>query len=273
MVGGRPGGPDRLLPQGVVAMLLAYLDDSGERGLHVWAAVIVPELGWLDLLDAWTDYRRWLRQNFGFRITKGTGRRVPIEVHATDFATGAGEWRHRRVAREARLRALRVGLRLIGRHARVFAVAWDPARPMSETYEQQYHVSPAVDCWRTTLERLATFSIKSAGGDRVIAFLDSGYGDQFTRVLRKMRRHHRVGSIFGGTLDATAPMLIDDPVVRDSKQSQFVQMADVCAYAALRELRPRPPTANLWPELGGGILREVNYRMVNQPPGIKLLPP
>lgn len=173
---------------------------------------------------------------------------------------------------DARLRAFRVGLRLIGRHANVFAVAWVPSRPVSATYAP-FHVSPAVDCWRTVLERLATYSTNSAGGQRVLAFLDQGYGDQFTRVLRKMRRYHLVGSLYGGALSAPAPMLVDDPVVRDSKQSPFVQMADLCAYAALRELLPVGSVRDLWAELGSGIVRAVNKHQRNQPPGIKLLPP
>lgn len=254
-------------------MLLTYFDDSGERGTYLLAGVIVPDDRWLDTLDAWTDCRRWLRTNFGLRIAKGRGRRVPIELHATDFATGAGAWHRLPVMREARLRALRVGLRLIGRFARVFAVAWIPERPMSETYERDYHEGPAVDCWRTALERLGTYSIKSRSGDRVATFTDSGYGPQFTRVMRKMRRHHRVGSLYGGSLAAEAPMLVDDPVIRNSKESVFVQMADLCAYAALRELLPTPFVRNLWGSIGDGVLRVVNIRQREQPPGIKLLPP
>jgi hypothetical protein len=52
-------------------MQLAYFDNASERGIQLFAAVIVDQEDWLDLLDAWTDYRRWLRKNFGFRISKG----------------------------------------------------------------------------------------------------------------------------------------------------------------------------------------------------------
>jgi hypothetical protein len=79
--------------------------------------------------------------------------------------------------------------------------------------------------------------------------------------------------MYGGTLSANAPMLLDDPVTRQSIHSAFTQMADLCAYAALREIRPTARVNNLWPYLGGGIVRAVNKQMKNQPPGIKLLPP
>jgi hypothetical protein len=159
-------------------VLLAYMDDSGEQGTQLWAAVLIEDRAWLDTLDAWADYRRWLRNNFGLPIVKGRGKRVPVELHATDFITGAGDWRHLHVNQAARLRAFRVGLRMIGRHAAVFAVAWVPSRPMSAGYSSTFHVSPAIDCWRTLLERLATFSTVSAGGQQVLAILDEGYGDQ-----------------------------------------------------------------------------------------------
>jgi hypothetical protein len=173
-------------------MLLAYFDDSGERGIQLFAAVVVGEEDWMPLLDAWTDYRRWLRREFGLRISRGRGNRVPVELHATEFATGAGAWYRLPVGMEARLRALRLGLRIIGRFARVFAVAWIPDRPMRGTYPD-FHESPAVDCWRTCLERLATHSRHDREGQRIVTFVDSGYGPQFTKVLRKMRRTAALG--------------------------------------------------------------------------------
>lgn len=251
-------------------MLLGYVDDSSEGGVFVLAAVIVRDEAWLRTLDAWTDYRRWLRSNFGYRISKGRGRIAPVEIHATDFATGAGEWYGKPVGREARMRALRVGLRLIGRHARVFAVAWEPKRILPLADPPLGGIPMA--CWDVMLERFATHSTYDHSSDRVILFVDDGYGHTFTKTFRRMRRHHYVGSLYGGSLAAPAPMLLDDPSVRDSKQSAFVQMADLCAYAALRELRPKPHVSGLWKELNAGVIREVNKRMHGQPAGIKLLP-
>lgn len=253
-------------------MLIAYCDESGEGGVHVLATVIVQDTEWLATLDAWTDYRRWLRDEFGLPIVKGRGRRKPVEVHATDLVGGNGDWRGLRLGRDARMRAFRVGLRLIGRHTKVFAVAWDPTRRMQESY-RPYHEKPALDVWRTTLERLVTFSRVSAENQHVMAITDAGYGELYRRAFRKMRRHHRVGSMVGGTLTSNAPMFVDDPVVRDSKESAFVQMADLCAYAALRELRPRPPAEKLWSELGDGVVAAVNRYMRSEPAGIKVMPP
>jgi hypothetical protein len=249
-------------------MLLGYVDDSGERGLFLLAAVIVKDDSWLRTLDAWIDYRRWLRQEFGYRFTKDGGRK-PIEVHATEFISGAGEWRRLAVAQPARMRAMRVGLRLIGRQTRVFAVAWDPNR-IGGGNPPPGGIPHA--CWEVMLERFATHSNYEHGSDRIAFYVDAGYEVQFRRAVRKMRRYHRVGSVYGGSLQASAPMFVDDPSVRDSIQSAYIQMADLAAYAALRELRPTPISAGLWAELGTGVVRAVNRMTRGQPPGIKLLP-
>lgn len=252
-------------------MQLAYFDDSGEAGLQVLGCVVVPDSQWLRTLDAWTDYRRWLRANFGLRMSRGRGNRVPVEIHTTDLVTGAKEWRKLGLSREARVRALRAGLRLIGRNATVFGVAWDPGRKASASAPQLSR--PAVACWVTAIERLSTYSSRSAKGDFVTVFADRGYEELFRKEFRRMRRFHRVGSLKGGTLAAAAPMMIDDPIIRDSRQSAFVQMADMVAYAALRELRPLPHASDLWRELGNGVLQDVNKYQTGSPRGIKLLPP
>lgn len=253
-------------------MLLAYFDDSGEAGTFLLSCVVVQEDHWLQMLDAWNDYRRWLRRDFKLRMSRGSGRRVAVPVHATDMITGSKDWRNLPVGREGRVRALRAGLRLIGRHATVFSIAWLPSRPIRDSYAP-FHESPAIDCWRVGLERLASHSLYDHGGGKVVTFTDQGYETQMTRVLRKMRRYHQVGSLYGGTLNATAPMLLDDPIPRVSRMSAFIQMADLCAYAALRELHPRPGLHGLWTELSNGINRSVNKYTRGQPPGIKLLPP
>lgn len=254
------------------------MDDSGEAGIFILGTVIVHEHSWAPLAKRWGEYRGWLRKTHGFRSFKGSKHHQPIELHATDFATGAGEWRFTSATLAQRLEAYRYGLAVIGQHAKVFAIAYLPSRPMTGTYPD-FHQSPAVDAWRISLERLATYAKKDAqskgGGEpeKVIVILDNGYGHQFKTVLRKMRHFHRVGSTYGGSLPAEAPMLIEDPITRDSKENAFVQMADLVAYAALRELRPGK-VQDLWSALGAGVLKEVNMYAGGpaQPPGIKLIP-
>jgi Protein of unknown function (DUF3800) len=60
-----------------------------------------------------------------------------------------------------------------------------------------------------------------------------------------------------GPAYCTSPFhrLVDDPVPRDSRQSYFLQLADLAAYAAFRRLYPPPPRPaqivphRMWDEL------------------------
>jgi hypothetical protein len=141
------------------------------------------------------------------------------------------------------------------------------------------HVSAPVDAFRTTLERLATYTRydRNHPDNNVLIFIDTGYGDQFRGTVRRMRRYHQVGSLRGGSLSAAAPMILEDPIPRDSKHSPFVQMADLCAYAAMRQLSPRSGLPDLWNDIGPGIVRDVNkHQRLKEPnpppPGIKAIP-
>jgi hypothetical protein len=78
-------------------------------------------------------------------------------------------------------------------------------------------------------------------------------GESVRKIAWKARRAGSAGSAFGtGHLSRPARLLIDDPVPRDSRQSYFVQLADVSAYAAPGDeaalglrLAPAPFSASL----------------------------
>jgi hypothetical protein len=59
-------------------------------------------------------------------------------------------------------------------------------------------------------------------------------------------------------------MFVDDPIQRRSHESYFVQLADLSAYAAFRNVFPPPVRAvqivpqNMWLELGPAAFPEVN---------------
>lgn len=103
---------------------------------------------------------------------------------------------------------------------------------------------------------------------------DEGEGPIVRKLARKARRAGTAGSAFGtGVLQRPARLLLDDPVARDSRQSYFLQLADLTAYAAYRRIRPPParPTQIvpqlLWDQLGAAIYRPANM-LAGGVPGI-----
>lgn len=103
-------------------------------------------------------------------------------------------------------------------------------------------------------------------------------GDPLTirKRARKARRAGVAGSAFGvGMLRAPFRNLLDDPVPRDSRQSYFLQLADLDAYAAFRRLHPPPPArgivvpTRMWEYLGDAHMTVVrNTERYPGPPAI-----
>ena len=105
---------------------------------------------------------------------------------------------------------------------------------------------------------------------------DEGDAVTIRKRARKARRAGTAGSAFGtGLLRVPFRNLLDDPVPRDSKQSYFVQLADLNAYAAFRKVFPPPSSrgivvpARMWDFLGNAQFTVVrNTQRFGGPPAI-----
>jgi hypothetical protein len=81
------------------------------------------------------------------------------------------------------------------------------------------------------LERFASHSQYDHAGDRAVMFIDNGYGHAFTQAVRKMRRVHYVGSIYGGSLPAPATTYDDE--------RRFISRAEALMVPLYREALER----------------------------------
>jgi hypothetical protein len=77
-----------------------------------------------------------------------------------------------------------------------------------------------------------------------------------------------------GQLSHPFVQLVDDPMPKDSDQSLFIQLADLVAYAAFRNLYPPSNSVgkvvdqNMWNNLGSAIFAKANGRKVITTAGI-----
>jgi hypothetical protein len=117
---------------------------------------------------------------------------------------------------------------------KAFAVVIDK----KEAREQIGGRRPASDiAWEFLLQRLE----RSFRQSEVAVVHDEGDAKTIRRRARKARRAGVAGSAFGtGMLRVPFRNLWDDPVSRESRQSYFLQLADLNAYAAFRRLHPPP---------------------------------
>src|SRR5439155_1802203 len=138
--------------------------------------------------------------------------------------------------------------------------------------------NPRDIAWEYLLQRLERFKTVSHK-EPLLLVHDEGDGQLVRGFARKARRAGTAGSYFGtGLLNRPARHLIDDPVPRDSRQSYFLQLADLAAYAAFRRIYPPAPRPvqiapqSMWDELGQAVYVHAN-QLAGGVPGIVLWPP
>ncbi|WP_086822021.1 DUF3800 domain-containing protein [Allokutzneria sp. NRRL B-24872] len=184
-------------------MRLIYIDDSGaqESGLAVYAWVEVLDTDWRRGLRCWLDWRRDLHT--------ATGVPASYELHATRFRpTGGTPWDHSKANRtEVMADAFRTIAALPG--VRVGAVF----RETKGTNFTKAKADLYSDLITMLDERLHT------AGELGMVFMDGDGTDPAYRLA------HR-----GLKLDTRC--LLEDPSFQGSHTSQWVQQADLIAYAA-----------------------------------------
>ena len=125
-------------------------------------------------------------------------------------------------------------------------------------------IKPTIDvhdtAWEYLLQRL-DMRMRETGAPIILVHDNGSTNQKITQLLRRFRRV----SWGGGQAHAT-PLLVEDPVPRDSQHSYFVQMADLVAYSATRKIMPNKGKRaaicgpQMWDEVGSARVAAVNHR-------------
>ncbi len=223
----------------------AYVDETGDKGdpavspgatrTYTLGCVLVPGGDWTDRLDWLTGVRREIRDTYGILLRH--------ELKANVLLRGRGDLRHLGLGDGQRRDVFRRSLGALSVVASgVFAIVIDKeARPMDYRPEDR--------AWTYLLQRLRIRSEQS--GKPIILVHDAGDDATVRAIHRRFRRH----SFAPGGSRVSAPLLVEDPVPRDSASSYFVQAADLVAYAGFRRFQsPGPKSGSvcdetMWDEL------------------------
>ena len=252
-------------------MYLAYVDESGNVGLpgsrtYTLGCLFLPADAWPDTFDALIAIRRALRDTHGLPVR--------AEVKANYLLRGKGPLWRLHLSEAQRFEIYRELMRAqAGLGFQTYAVVINK----QELANRGRGENAREVAWEFLIQRLERLTTTT----RVPAMLihDEGEGAVVRKLVRKARRIGSAGSAFGtGHLDRPARLLIDDPVTRDSRQSYFIQLADLSAYAGFRRIHPPPARLTpivpqtMWDELGAAIYTDANYlaRLDHpaDPPGI-----
>jgi hypothetical protein len=232
----------------------AYIDESGNTGLvtkggtrtYTLGCVVVPLDHWTDRLDLMVEARREIRSTYRIRLRDELKANYLLRGRGPLAELGLGDGQRRDIYRRL---LTATGLASSGS----FAVVIDKE-------DARFSGDPAERAWEYLLQRLRIRSERR--GHPIIVVHDDGDADRVRKHVRRFRRH----SYAPGGKSVTAPMLVEDPVARDSAVSYFVQSADLVAYSAFRRFQP-PSARNasvcseqMWETLSTNWLVEVNPR-------------
>lgn len=216
-------------------MYLMYVDESGDTGLinsptsrFVLTGLVIHESRWRDFTARVADFRRTMKTVYGLPIR--------TEIHASEFIKRPpipGMARHIRLAI---LRNFLDELAKMDFISITNVVVKKPEKPPE--YDVFRHA------WQALFQRFEN-TLKNgnfpgkARNDFGLVLTDATDGRRLTRMVRRMSVFNFVPSQFGtGSRNLPILRVIEDPFPKDSKDSYFIQAADVCAYFVMQRAQP-----------------------------------
>ena len=220
-------------------MYLMYVDESGDPGItnsptseFILSGLVFHELRWHDLLADLLSFRSSLRTHFGLKVRD--------EIHAAEFMNGSST-QFRGIPRNSRLVILRLCLDWLDRRQETRLINVKVDKRGKASAQEVYETG-----WRALIQRFENtlqfhnFAEPKNPDDRGVLFTDNTDGEMLRKLVLRMRKYNPIPNAGsgGGYRDRPLKNVIEDPVMRDSGHSYFVQMVDVIAYFVRQYYRP-----------------------------------
>jgi len=226
-------------------MYLMYADESGDSGMpsdgsptryFCLSGVVVHERYWKKTIDDLLAFRKGLKQRYGIPID--------AELHSRMIAKpGDSHLSIQALKRHQRLELMRLFASTIG--------ALSEIRIVNVVVDKQARVKNKDEvfrwAWYSLFQRFEN-TIKArrfVGPDWTdelgIIFPDNTDGGRLRKFLSDMRQNNHIRyPVQGGEVRKNEPIqvLIEDPVMRDSKASYLIQAADCAAFLLKQHIEP-----------------------------------
>ena len=217
------------------AMYIMYVDESGDSGLagsptryFSLTGITVHESRWRDFHNQLVAFRRTLKAVHGLPVR--------TEVHASAYIRSAPTLDMQKHVRLAILRQYLDELAKMDFISITSVVIDKQGKPA--TYDV------FTSAWQALFQRFentigyGNFPGRHRG-DRGMVFVDNTDGRKLQSLVRRMAVYNPIPNQHGGGFrDIPIVRIVEDPHLKDSSQSYFIQSADVCAYFLQQRFSP-----------------------------------
>lgn len=238
-------------------MWFAYIDESKDNNsFFIYTALVIDGEKWTAAFQKTKAFRNRLKSDYGIGLN--------VELHAWKFAAGKQAISDRPILKPERAEIFREVMKFIADSGAFVVVS-------SCNVVEQYAFERLLNRINRTAE---------VRNSNVLLFFDQGAEGEITKRVRRMRVYNPVNSKFGVWSDnnqksKSIPLsrCIEDPVFKDSSASYFIQLADFCAYALLRQERPVPSRTALGYHTMYQELKSVSRKFTNpnDPSGLGII--
>lgn len=216
-------------------MFFMYVDESGDPGLngtrhYILSGIVLPVQEWRNYLTALVDIRRYIKRRFGFPMR--------VELKGSKLINPRGDRLYGSLSRRQRVMLYQDTLQMITVRMpslRIINVHVDKHKPRYSSTLTDIEKN----AWSALIQRFNTYLLRNANRSYGLLFTDETNEIKLRRLLRRMRVFNYVPSHFGGYYPAPVVQLAEDPIVRSSSHSYFIQIADLVAHALYRKLYPK----------------------------------
>ena len=207
-------------------MRIAYFDEAGDDGfpkysseLFVLSAMYMPYLQWRSNFLALHELRRTFRKAYGLP--------VKTEFHTRPFLLNKSLYRDLGLSDSVRLAIVEDYCRAVSElDVRIISVCIVKPRIEKSAYE--------VLDWalKLCIQRIENDMRLSGGPDaRFMVITDPGRVGKMRKTTRKVQRFNYIRSMFGPySYRRELERLLEDPLPKDSRESYFIQTADLVSY-------------------------------------------
>jgi Protein of unknown function (DUF3800) len=215
-----------------------YVDESGDPGLvgsptqhFVLSGLVMHELRWREFTEQVLAFRKRMKATYGLGIRD--------EIHAAEFVRSSSSVGLPRHIRFLILRHFAVELARMNWLSLTNVVVDKFGKPA------EYDVFE--NAWKVLFQRFEnTLAYRNFPGpqnpdDLGIVICDDTNGGKLSKLMRRMGSYNPIPNqqhAGPGYRNMPIRKIIEDPNLRDSKNSHPIQAADLCAYLLFQNLNP-----------------------------------